>query len=193
MMSDEQIIQSIRLGRRSEALASVYRHYPKVRQMVVTANGSEDDAKDIFQEGIIVFYQKAQQPDFELTASIGTFVYSVCRNLWLKRYRNINSREAGWAELPEPAHHEAEKWLDESPDAASVADQMLAALGDPCLSILKAFYYQRLSMRDLAARLGLGSENNAKLRKFKCLERAKKMVRDRFPFLSLISILHHEN
>jgi RNA polymerase sigma factor (sigma-70 family) len=194
MMSDDQIIQSIRLGKRSEALANVYRHYPKIRQMVVTANGSEDDAKDIFQESVIIFYQKAEKPDFQLTASISTFLYSVCRNLWLKQYRNkANLREQGWDQQPEPGHHEADQWLDESPDAAAVADQMLTVLGDPCLSILKAYYYQRLSMRAIAEKLGLGSEGNAKTRKFKCLERAKKMLRDRFPFLSLISILNYEN
>ncbi len=92
MINDDQIIDLIRGGHRSEALASIYRHYPKIRQLVVMANGSEEDAKDLFQEGVIIFYQKAQLPDFRLTAAVGTFIYSVCRNLWLKRYRNVHAR-----------------------------------------------------------------------------------------------------
>jgi DNA-directed RNA polymerase specialized sigma24 family protein len=97
MMSDDHILQLIRSGKRSEALARVYQHYPKVRQLVIMANGSEDDAKDVLQEGVIVFYQKAERPEFQLTASIGTFLYSVCRNLWHTRYRQVNAQEASFA------------------------------------------------------------------------------------------------
>ena len=63
-------------------------------QLVLKNNGSEDDAKDIFQEAVIVLYNKVQTGNFELSSKLNTFLYSVCRRLWLKRL-NHQSRNAG--------------------------------------------------------------------------------------------------
>ena len=41
-------------------------------------NGNEDDAKDIFQESIIVLYEKVKAGKFELSSKLKTFIYSVC-------------------------------------------------------------------------------------------------------------------
>src|SRR5438477_26161 len=61
-----------------------------VQSMILNNNGSADDAKDIFQETMIVLYQKARTGDFELSCQLKTYVYSVSRRLWLKRLQQMN-------------------------------------------------------------------------------------------------------
>ena len=39
-------------------------------------NGDEDDAKDVYQEGIIIVYNKIKSGDFELTSKLKTYIYS---------------------------------------------------------------------------------------------------------------------
>ena len=69
-----------------EAVETIYKdNYNLVQQLVINNNGTEDDARDIFQEALIILYQKAKSDSFELNCQIKTYVYSVSRRLWLKR------------------------------------------------------------------------------------------------------------
>jgi RNA polymerase sigma factor (sigma-70 family) len=71
------------------AIESVYKeNYALIQHFVVSNNGSEDDARDIFQEAMMVLYEKSRQEDFELTCQIRTYLYSVCRRLWLKKLQH---------------------------------------------------------------------------------------------------------
>lgn len=91
-LTDSQIIQRIKLGDES-ALDYLYQqHYKMMLRMVLRNNGTEQEALDIFQDALIVFWQKAMDSSFELTSKISTYLYSVCKNLWRKeldRKRNL--------------------------------------------------------------------------------------------------------
>ena len=77
------------------AIETIYReNYGLIQHLVTNNNGSEDDARDIFQEGLIVLYEKAVSSDFELNCQLKTYLYSVCRRLWLKRLQRYNRFEA---------------------------------------------------------------------------------------------------
>ncbi len=82
---DELIIAEIR--RKNEvALQELYKvHYPMIVHFICSNNGTEQEAKDIYQDAIIAFYERVLQPDFVLTCKIKTYIYAVCRRLWLKR------------------------------------------------------------------------------------------------------------
>lgn len=58
--------------------------------MIINNNGSSDDAKDIFQEAMIVLYEKVRSGTFELNCQIKTYIYSVSKRLWLKRLQQLN-------------------------------------------------------------------------------------------------------
>src|SRR5690242_13611215 len=74
-----------------KAVETIYReNYNMVQSLVINNNGSADEAKDIFQEAMIVLYEKVRSGGFELNCQIKTYVYSVCRRLWLKRLQQLN-------------------------------------------------------------------------------------------------------
>ena len=81
---DSEVILGI-LNDSKGTLEGIYKAYfPMVLQLVMTNSGSEDDAKDVFQESIIVLYDKVKAGSFELNSKLKTFLYSVSRRLWLK-------------------------------------------------------------------------------------------------------------
>ncbi len=83
--SDEAIIHGI-VNDDEEALAYLYRiHFPMILNFILTNSGTQDEAKDIYQESIIVFYEKIKAGSLELNCQIKTYLYSVCRRLWLKK------------------------------------------------------------------------------------------------------------
>ncbi|MDQ1152448.1 RNA polymerase sigma factor (sigma-70 family) [Sphingobacterium zeae] len=83
--NDEQIIEGIKDGN-SFAIDAIYkRYYPSISHMILQNNGREDEAKDIFQEAVIVLYDKVSKGNFELSSKLKTYLYSICRRLWLKQ------------------------------------------------------------------------------------------------------------
>ena len=67
-----------------EAVETIYaRHYNMVQSLIVNNNGTTDDARDIFQEAVIILYEKAKSGTFELNCLLKTYIYSVARRLWL--------------------------------------------------------------------------------------------------------------
>ncbi len=174
--TDNEVILGI-LNNSSSTLQYLYKAYfPMIYQLIINNNGNEDDAKDIYQEGIIILHDKIKSGDFELTSKLKTFLYSVCRRLWLKklnhksRYNaNINDYEDHFAVEPDLANHE------EKDQQFLMMDKALLQLGEPCKTIIEDFYIHNKSMQDISEKFGYTNADNAKTQKYKCLQRLKKL------------------
>ena len=83
--TDDALIAAIRRGE-ERALSQLYQaHWPMVSHFVLQNSGTEADAQDVYQEGVMVFYEKVRDNSLELSCQIKTYLYAVCRRLWLKR------------------------------------------------------------------------------------------------------------
>ena len=92
-MRDENIILLIKTGKTTKAFELIYKNFPMMKKMIISSGGTSDDAKDIFQDSVIIFYRMTVKSDFSLSSSISTLLYSICRKLWLKKIRDQLSRE----------------------------------------------------------------------------------------------------
>lgn len=160
----------------TKAIETIYKeNFTVIQALVLQNNGTADDAKDIFQEAIIVLYEKVMTGHFELNCQIRTFVYSVSRRLWLKRlmHQNRFSISDGHEEIisvdAETDEHEKRN------DEFIMMEKAMGSLGEPCRSLLEAFYMQKKSMIDIATGFGYTNAENAKNQKYKCLMRLKKL------------------
>ena len=159
-----------------KAIETIYKeNFGLVQALVLNNNGSADDAKDIFQEAMIVLYQKAQSGSFELNCQLKTFVYSVCRRLWLKRlmYQNrysLYENHEQFVVVDEEVEDHEQKAAE-----FSLMEKAMNNIGEPCKSLLEAFYMQKKGMQEIAADFGYTNADNAKTQKYKCLMRLKKI------------------
>ena len=180
--SEQELLTRLSAGDRIAA-ESVYRqHYPTVMHWIARAGGTEADAADIFQESMVVLFQKGGNPSFTLTCRIGTYLFAIAKHLWYKRVEALrrgplpllidtddDGNDTGLAyEEDIAAHHERELHY-ESLGAA------LEQIGEPCRGLLQAFYNEGLSMQQIATRFGYTNPDNAKTQKYKCLARLKKI------------------
>ena len=159
-----------------QAVETIYRsNYSMVQSLVINNNGSSDDAKDIFQETMIVLYEKARSGTFELNCLIKTYVYSVARRLWLKRLQQASrvNGDIGHAENTVPVEEDLDDHHRRDSDFG-LMEKALGGLGEPCKSLLEAFYLQKKNMHDIAVSFGYTNAENAKTQKYKCLTRLKK-------------------
>ena len=160
-----------------KAVETIYReNYNMIQGLVINNNGSAEDAKDIFQEAMIVLYEKVRSGNFELNCQIKTYVYSVCRRLWLKRLQQLNHYSLGVENLEAVIDVEEEIESHEKRNAEfEIMEKAIGHLGEPCKSLLEAYYLQKKSMQEIAINFGYTNADNAKTQKYKCLIRLKKI------------------
>jgi len=177
LAEDKKIIDQVLCGNEF-ALKRIYKeHYPKVQHLVLQNSGDEEDAKDLYQEAFVVFYQKISENGFELTSSIGTFIYSISKNLWLKQLRvfsknttlRLENEEDVWEAEDLVTDHE---FREKEIGSLEIA---LKKLGEPCKSILVDFFFHKKSMEEIAKKMGYTNSSNAKTQKYKCFNRLKKI------------------
>src|SRR5688572_23005328 len=147
--TDESLIAGIRQDD-DRALSYLYKlHYPMVSHFILSNSGTSDEAKDIFQEGILVFYEKIKDGTLELTCQIKTYLYSVCRRLWLKKLTEKN-RFSGVIDSENFVGLEDESVAPEETELKfSVMEQAMNQLGEPCRTLLEDFYIKSSSMQDI--------------------------------------------
>jgi RNA polymerase sigma factor (sigma-70 family) len=175
-LTDSQFIQGLRIGN-SEVLTALYKkYYNLVLKLVVNNSGTSDAAQDVYQETIIVLFENVNKPEFELNCQLQTYIYSVAKRLWLKQLKKNGhfflmkeDEDSEIADVSEDLslHHQKERDFDK-------VNQSLENLGEPCATLIKDFYVQKLSMDEIAEKFGYTNSDNAKNQKYKCLQRLKK-------------------
>lgn len=160
-----------------KAIETIYQqNFNMVQSLIINNNGSSDDAKDIFQEAMIVLYEKVRSGSFELNCQIKTFIYSVSRRLWLKRLQLQNRYSATSDNLEHLVEVDGDIDEHEQRNAEfEMMEKALNGLGEPCKSLLEAYYLQKQNMQVIAANFGYTNADNAKNQKYKCLMRLKKL------------------
>jgi RNA polymerase sigma factor (sigma-70 family) len=147
----------------------------------VTDNGgSGEDAEDIFQDGIIILYSKISLNQLTLTSSFKTYMYSVCRNLWLQK---LSKRKAIFDKLKD-----VEEFIDlpqdmlqeismEEIEMHRIIQIHFLSLPEDCQKVLKLFI-KNVPLREIVSIMGFKTENYAKTRKYLCKQDLKKRIAD---------------
>lgn len=178
LYNDEALIALLRSSKKQErnkALSYMYeKYYGGVARFIIDNNGTEEDARDIFQDSLVVLYEKVQLTDFVWTSTLKTFLFAVCKNLWYKRLRKASNRE-----IPTENIHQLPV-LDvsiEDPyeEQKFLLRNLMSQLGDACREILTLFYFQRKSMQEIALEMNLANEKVAKNKKARCMVKLRKL------------------
>jgi len=160
-----------------KAAETIYKdNYNMVQALIINNNGSSDDARDVFQETMIVLYEKAKSGTFELNCQLKTFIYSVSRRLWLKRLNQMQKYGGQIENMVETVPVEEEiEGHEQRNDQFQAMEKSMMNLGEPCKSLIEAYYLQKRNMTEIAGSFGYTNADNAKNQKYKCLMRLKKL------------------
>ena len=173
--SDQEVVEAITSEINLDATVHhLYQNYfDTLSSFVCTNSGNEEDAEDFFQETLVVFINVVRQGKFRGDSSIKTFLYSIMRNLWLNELKRRNK-----ALIRETTHYEqSEKEANNVYEAVQeneITKQILTffdRLGKNCKKILVMYYYQEMSMEDIALAMNYESEQIARNTKYKCRKR----------------------
>ncbi len=174
--TDSQFIDGLRTNS-NEVLTALYKkYYNIVLKLIVSNNGTQEEAQDIYQETIIIVFENVKKPQFELNCQLQTYIYSIAKRLWLKQLKK-NGKTFLFKEGEEEGVADVTNDLSEhfkKEDDIFKMNQSMELLGEPCNTIINDFYVLKLSMDDIAEKFGYTNSDNAKTQKYKCLQRLKK-------------------
>ena len=170
-MNDIDLIEAIKLGDTS-VLEHCYVHLPTVKKYVLTNSGSEADAYDLFQEVILAFYKNVIKEDFKLTASLNTYLMAIGKNIWMNKLRR-EDREKVFLENFKNEKENSESLSSDIELENYRLSKVFETLQEPCISILKKYYFQNMKFKAIAENMGYSSEKVAKQLKYKCLKNLK--------------------
>lgn len=142
-------------------------------KMVITNSGSEDEARDVYQDALIVFWQKATSGNLVLTSKISTYIYSICQNLWRKeldRKKRLSNEEK---DIPVVINNEIE-------ERNRIIGECLNQLDETCRRILMYYYFEEMSMQDIADKLGFANTDTTKTKKYKCKKKLDELVKAQY-------------
>jgi RNA polymerase sigma factor (sigma-70 family) len=169
-MRDEVVIEKIKKGDQT-AVEYLYKQYYRMMvNFVLKNNGTEEEAKDVYQDALIVFWEKVASGDFVLSSKISTYLYSVTSNLWRKELvrkgRLVSNDDSDIAVNLHFGENEQVKAIH----------KCIAKLSETCQKVLSLYYFDRSSMAEIAEKLDFASSDTAKTKKYKCKKELDSMV-----------------
>ena len=169
--SNEELLNGI-LRNDNVILQHIYKNfYYKVNLYIKKNSGDDDDANDVFQEAIIVVYRKLKANDLVINCAFETYLYSVCKFLWLKQLAHQKSEKEIKIEstLFETEFDHDFSELVEKNERFKLYQKHFQLLGSDCQKLLQLFF-DRVPLKQIAQIMGFSGEKYVKKRKFKCKE-----------------------
>jgi len=178
-VTDKEIFQGIAQKDNQTFLYLYQNHKGRIINMVSKNSGTEEDALDIFQEGIIALWTNIEKGKFQFqeNAKIGTYLFALCRNIWISRLRKrkitkeVDNETVGI----DPSELHA---LEEEYEQINQLTKVMQQLGDSCQQLLQLFYYKKSSLREIATVMGI-TEKTAKNNKYRCMQNLKELYNKR--------------
>ena len=136
--------------------------------------GSQEDAQDVFNEGLIALIRLVDRDDFKLTCKLGTLIYALCNKQWKQQLekqtaaRNYHVRKLDTT----PVRDFTEDYDYEL--YRTIFWETFEELDDVCKEILKG-YLKEISPRDIAENLGF-SYGYVRKRKSLCHSYLMRMI-----------------
>ncbi|MCB0550849.1 MAG: sigma-70 family RNA polymerase sigma factor [Phaeodactylibacter sp.] len=149
--------------------------FPRVARLVKALGGDYEDARDIFQDALIILYEKAVQGNLDIQSSPAAYIMGIAKHLWLRQRRqgsNLITFTGVEQEMDIP-----EGFFPEQEKPRLRLFRFLAAAGRRCMEILQAFYYQQMPLPEIAEEFGFANTRSATVQKHKCLEKVREQVK----------------
>lgn len=180
--TDAQLIDFMRNGH-PDGLTYAYKYHREYcMNFMKSKYYDHEEIQDIFQDAVIVLYEKVQYSDFELTCSIQTYLNSICRNQIFIRLKKAGKFVQGDEETDDSSNSFLD-WFEESDgvnhDRVKIIQRVLLewkSQSSKCYEILVRFFYRKQSMSQIAYDLGYTNADNSKNQKARCQQKLKVEV-----------------
>ena len=173
--NDAQIIDGVLHGD-GKVLDFIYRrYYGKVERFLTGRGGDPDHIRDVFQEALIIIYEKVKGPGLVLSCTFSTYLFAVCKNIWMhdmrsKKYHLVEDSQLDRATEPEDTDPELEEKIQ------NLFKKHFQKLSKDCRELLR-LHFDRVPLADIMKKFGYSSEHYTSDRKYRCKQSLYNRIR----------------
>lgn len=196
-MNDSETILCIKNGgvSRQHALSMIYKrssNKERIIRVLIKMGMDEEEANDIFHDGIITLDHSICAGKFRGESSIDTYLYSICKFLCLNQWRK--KRKMLYIEditiIPGALENiSSNSLLDDfiRAEEKTIIDKLLHEVGEICQKVLK-LWQLNYSMEEISSIIGLSSPQMAKKKRFMCHKKLMLLIHNRAYYSSLYEL-----
>lgn len=143
--------------------------FPAAAHYIHRQGGHLEDAKDMFQDALVIYYERMVAGKLSVTHSDAAYITGIVKHLWA---RELKKRE----ELPG-----IDIVISEQQPQSSTQKllRFVETAGRKCLDMLKAVYYDKMPVEQVADTFGYSGIRSATVQKYKCLEKLRDTVKEK--------------
>ena len=149
--------------------------FPAAASFVSKMHGSLQEAKDIFHDALVIFYEKSAEKNLNVKTTPEAYLIGIVKHLWIRKY-NHNHKQISLTKIEESIN------IPEDHNYSVNSNKLLNLIestGKKCLELLRAFYYQQLPHSDIMSVFGYSSAHSASVQKFKCIEKIRETLKEK--------------
>ena len=173
MNISKDITEQIELPTAKDFFETIYKTtFPKMARYIHQSGGNLEEAKDIFHDALIIYYEKMVAGKLQLEKSEEAYVLGIGRHLWLRKIgKQIHSSFDDSLDLipvPKDPNLNELKLL-----------KFLETAGKKCMKLLEGFYYKQMNFKKISTELGYATEHSAAVQKYKCIEKIREEIKQK--------------
>ncbi|PKV48095.1 RNA polymerase sigma factor (sigma-70 family) [Aquimarina sp. MAR_2010_214] len=172
---DYKIVEGIVKGDTTIIKFFYKKNYQYIRKLILQNKGNEDDVEDIFQDALVLVYQKLSSGNLELRCSLNSYFYGVCKNMWRNRLRKKSRLK-----FSENINNDCNEMIDvvlkniEYKEREDLYRKYFLKLNDVDQMILR-LYIERKTMKEIAKLTGY-TESYVRKKKFESKKKLLEMI-----------------
>lgn len=161
----------------SEVIRQIYTNFsPIIVKYILENSGTVNDAKDVIQDAMIVIFKKIGNDNLVLTSSFQTYLFGVCRFIWLRKIKK-NKREVITSAIKDTLTVNDE-WEEELIASRKLLlfRSKLSLLSAECRALLN-YSFNGLSGKEIANKMNYTVEF-VKRKRFRCKKSLTNAIKD---------------
>ena len=166
--TDAEIIEGIK-NQDNKVILYIYQlNFRSVKKFIEDNSGTEKDAEDIFQDTLILLYNKIRVGGFALTSSFNTYLFSIAKFNWYNTLRRRKVRNTVSDECDTFTDNEQEFYTDlHNAERKKLIVKHFNEISSDCQKII-SLVLNGYSIAEITELMGYNSEQHTKNRRLRC-------------------------
>lgn len=180
IVTEENIVSLIKSGKDREVVPVLYKKvYPLVEYYILRNSGTKDDASDVFQDTLLLFYKQIIQNSFDEKYKVYGYLYKISLYKWMNKAKK-NSKIKFVDEIENLDYlieHETANDVISNPDE-NIIRKLFSSIGEKCIELMTYTTYTSLLLEDIMLRMELNSVAAVKMQLKRCKEKLLKQIEE---------------
>ncbi len=194
--SDKAVLIGIR-DRKDNILEYLYKElFPQIKRVINKHGGDEQDARDLFQEGLIIVFQRLKNNDLVIKSSFNNYFIVLCKFIWFRQNNIKHNHNAAENIENLSLEEDSDPGKVQEHPGVSVYEEYVAnksekifqrhyrKLSPDCKKVIKMFYRKK-PFREIAKKMIYTNEDYARRKKYLCMQQLMKMIKQDPEYIEL--------